>query len=182
MITVLVDLLAKGFQLSSFHFILAQIHRRQCDTLTMNGGTYYIDRGTLTSTGGTIDGTAGVTIIFGDSTGSGDCGGISFTGNSNVNITAPTSGNFSGLAFYRNSDCDADEEFKIAGGNDSTILGAIYNPSGAIKITGNGTVGSTCLQLISDTLKITGDSNIGSVCDSAGTQTISAGGKGSLVE
>ncbi len=86
------------------------------------------------------------------------------------------------MVFYRSSECDDGEEIKIAGGNDSTIIGAIYIPSGDIKITGNGDVGGTCLQLIADTIKITGNSDIGSTCDSAGTQTITAGGKGSLVE
>ena len=152
------------------------------NTLTLTAGTYYIDRGDFTSTGGTIDATAGVTIVFGDSTGAGNCGGISFTGNSNVYIIAQPSGNFSGLAFYRSSDCDAKEEFKIAGSNDSAIIGAVYNPSGAIKITGNGDVASTCLQLIADTIKVTGNSNINNSCDSVGTQTISTSSKGSLVE
>jgi len=158
---------------------------RQNKTLTMNAGTYYIDRGNLTSTGGTIDATAGVTIVFGDSTGAGACGQISFTGNSNINITAPITEDgepFTGIAFYSSSDCDADKEYVFAGNNDSTILGAVYNPNGAIKITGNGAVGGTCLQLISDTMKITGNSDIGSDCDDVDVTTITTGGKVGLVE
>jgi len=151
--------------------------------LTMAAGTYYIDRGDLSITGGgALDATDGVTIVFGDSTGSGDCGGIIISGNSNVDITPPTSGNFSGLAFYRSSDCDANEDFVFNGNNDSVVIGAVYNPSAGIKLTGSGVVGSTCLQLISDSVLISGKGTLGGLCNNAGILEIAAGGKGSLAE
>ncbi|NQV83724.1 MAG: hypothetical protein HQ494_07880 [Rhodospirillales bacterium] len=158
---------------------------RQNKTLTMNAGTYYIDRGDLTSTGGTIDASAGVTIVFGDSTGAGGCGQVSFTGNSNLIITAPITEDgepFTGIALYIGSDCDVDKELKIAGNNNSTVLGALYNPNGAIKITGNGSVSGTCMQLISDTMKITGNSDIGSSCDDVDITTATTGDYIGLVE
>jgi len=152
-------------------------------TLTLAAGTYYLDRGDLRVTSGaTIDGTAGVTIVFGDSTGSGGCGGVAVQGGSSLNLTAPTSGNFSGLALYRSSACDTGEDFNFSGTTDSTIIGAIYNPAADIVFTGNGTVGSTCLQVIGDTVTFTGNSTLGSTCAAAGTQTITAGATGSLVE
>ena len=117
----------------------------------MAAGTYYIDRGDVRLTGGGIvDATAGVTIVFGDSTGGNNCGGLTITGNSNLDITAPTSGNFSGITLYRSSECDDGDDFNFGGNNDSVIIGAVYNPSATIKLTGSGVVGSTCLQLISD--------------------------------
>jgi len=150
-------------------------------TLTLAAGTYYIDRGDLSvASGATISGT-GVTIVFGDTTGNA-CGGVSVTGGSSLNLTAPTSGNFSGLALYRSSECDAAEDFTFSGTTDSTIFGAIYNPSAGVKFTGNGTVGSTCLQVIADTVTFTGNSTLGSTCAAAGTTTVTAGGIGSLVE
>lgn len=152
------------------------------ETLTMEAGTYYIDRGNFVVKNGHVDATAGVTIVFGDSTGAGDCGGVEFTGNSSINITAPNSGNFSGLAFYRNADCDAGADIEIAGNNNSTVIGAVYNPSSHIRIAGTGAVGGTCLQLISDTVEITGTSDIGSNCAGRGTLAMAAGGKGALVE
>jgi len=151
--------------------------------LTLNSGTYYIDRGDLLiASGATIDATAGVTIVFGDSTGAGDCGGVAVQGASSIDITAPTSGNFSGLAFYRNSDCDNGADITFSGSINSTIIGAIYNPSGGVVMSGSGTVGSTCLQVIGDTVTFTGNSTLGSSCGSAGTLNISAGSKVSLVE
>ena len=153
-------------------------------TLTMSSGTYYIDRGDLkiSINDATVDAIAGVTVVFGDSTGSNNCGGLSITGGS-LNITAPTSGNFSGLVLYRSSSCDANGDLSFGGGNDSTVIGAVYNPSGGIAITGNGEVGGTCLQLIADTVNFSGDGDIGSACDAfPGVLDIVAGGIGQLVE
>ena len=154
-------------------------------TLTLNAGTYYIDQGDLRLQTGTLDGTAGVTIVFGDSSGAGDCGGVTIIGNSSLNITAPITEDgepFTGLALYRSSDCDAAEDFSFGGNNTSTILGAVYNPSAGINITGTGEVSGTCLQLVADTVKFTGDSDIGSTCDDVDILTVTAGGVGSLVE
>ena len=152
-------------------------------TLIMSAGTYYINQGNFSLTGNAvIDATAGVTIVFGDSTGAGNCGGIDIQGNTNIDITAPTSGNFSGIALYRNSECDNGEDFVFNGNNDSNIIGAIYNPSAEIKLTGNGDIGGTCVQIIADQVEIVGDGTLGSDCDGVGTTDILAGGIGSLVE
>lgn len=155
-------------------------------TLTLSAGTYYIDQGDFSvGSGGIIDGAAGVTIVFGDSTGSNDCGGLSVGGASYINMTAPITEDgepYTGLVFYRSSDCDAAEDFSFTGTTTSTILGAVYNPSGDISITGTGAVDGTCLQLIADSVTFGGDSDIGSTCDDVDVQTITAGGVGSLVE
>ena len=52
----------------------------------------------------------------------------------------------------------------------------IYLPGIKIELDG------TCLQIIGNTVEFTGDSGIGSSCDDVDVQTITAGGKGSLVE
>ena len=155
-------------------------------TLTLSAGTYYIDQGDFeVGSGGIVDGTAGVTIVFGDSTGGNDCGGFKVSGASYVNLTAPVTEDgepFTGLAIYRSSECDAAEDIQFTGTTTSTILGAVYNPSGGIKITGTGEVSGTCLQLIADDITFSGDSDIGSSCADVDVQTITAGGIGSLVE
>lgn len=157
-------------------------------TLTMEPGTYYIDRGDLKILGsdvasiGTINALGGVTIVFGDSTGGGDCGGLVIGGSTSLNIAAPTSGDFSGIAVYRSSECDSGAGYTFGGSNDSAITGALYNPSGAVYLTGNGEIGGACMQVIADTVKMTGTISIGNDCDTAGTATIVAGSRGGLVE
>jgi len=152
-------------------------------TLTMSSGTYYIDRGDFRVTsGGTVSAT-GVVIVFGDSTGSNDCGGLTISGSSSVNITAPTSGNFVGIAFYRSSSCDANDDFKFTGSTASAIEGAVYNPSGDVSMTGTGAISGNCLQVIGDKVTFSGTSTLGSACDAfPGLPTIVAGGIGQLVE
>lgn len=155
-------------------------------TLTLSAGTYYINKGDFeVKSGGIVDGTAGVTLVFGDNTGSNDCGGFKVSGASFVNLTAPITEDgepFTGLAIYRSSDCDASEKIEFTGTTTSTVLGAIYNPSGEIRITGTGALDGACLQLIADTVEFAGDSDIGSACDDVDILTITAGGIGQLVE
>jgi len=162
-------------------------------TLILSAGTYYIDQGDFeVGSGAVVDGTAGVTIVFGDSTwdgtpGTADCGGFKITGASYVDITAPVTEDgepFTGLALYRSSECDdgGADDFEFVGTTTSTILGAIYNPSGEIKVSGNGSLSGTCLQLIADDIEMTGNGNIGSSCDDVDVRTIYSGGVGSLVE
>lgn len=160
-------------------------------TLVMNAGTYYIDgndggSGLRITGNGTIDATAGVTIVFYDSGNGGDCGGIYISGNSDIDITAPDNNSgepYPGITFYRGPSCDANDDFVFSGSNDSDIYGAIYNPSGGIQITGNGDVGGVCVQVIADTVTLTGSSTLGSTCGAdSGVQSVSVGGIGSLVE
>ena len=153
-------------------------------TLTMTSGTYYIDGGDFrVSSGGTVD-ASGVVVVFGDSDDDdNDCGGLTISGSSSVNITAPTSGNFVGIAFYRSSSCDANDDFKFTGSTASAIEGIIYNPSGDVKMTGSGAISGNCLQIIGDTVEFKGTGTLGSACDAfPGLPTIVAGGIGQLVE
>lgn len=168
-------------------------------TLTLGAGTYYLDslgnsanKGNLkmSASGGTIDGSAGVTFVFGDSTwdgtpGTADCGGLNLTGGT-LNLTAPDASSgepYPGIIFYRSSECDSGADIEFGGNNDSTLYGAIYSPAGEIKTSGTGAVSGTCLQFIADTIELTGTSSLGSTCDAdSGVQSVTAGGKGSLVE
>ena len=161
------------------------------ETLTLAAGTYYIDRGDFdVKGGGIINGTAGVTIVLGDSTwdgiaGNANCGAFKVAGASFVDLTAPVTADnqpFTGLAIYRNSDCDKGEKIEFTGTTTSTILGAVYNPAHEIKVTGTGALNGTCLQIIGNTIEFTGDSGIGSSCANVDVQTVSTGDKISLVE
>ena len=153
-------------------------------TLTLNTGTYFIDQGdfTVTSNNSTVNATGGVTIVFGDSSGGGNCGRLNIAGAGVVNITAPTSGTLAGIAFYRGPSCDAGSGMTLTGSSSSTIIGALYAPTSSLSMSGGTSVSGSCLQLIADTISFTGTGTIGSDCDGTGVKDILAGGKGSLVE
>ena len=138
----------------------------QNGTLTLTAGTYYIDRGNIDMQAGTIDATAGVTIVFGDSTGSDACGGVNkIAGNSALNVTAPVTADtqpFTGLALYRSSDCDASEDMEFTGNTASNIEGAIYNPSGEIKVSGTGSLTGTSFKFNAEKVELAGEGTVGS--------------------
>jgi len=153
-------------------------------TLTMNAGNYYIDRGDfeLQSNSATLDASAGVTVILGDSTGGGNCGDVKITGAATLNITAPTTGNFAGIVFYRGPSCDASTSVELKGGSSSDITGAIYMPTALLKYSGNSTLTGNCVQMIVDQVEFSGSGTIGTSCAGTGVQTITSGSVVSLVE
>ncbi len=153
-------------------------------TLDLDPGVYYLDQGdfSVSSTNTTINGTGGVTIIFGDSTGANGCGRVNITASGSVNLTAPTTGNFAGIVFYRGPSCNTGSGMTLTGGSSSNIIGAVYAPSADLSMSGGTAISGTCLQLIADTVSFSGSGTIGSDCDGTGVKTIVAGGIGSLVE
>jgi hypothetical protein len=118
----------------------------------------------------TVSGT-NVTLIF---VGNWD---VQANGNSKLNITAPTTGTYKGIALFgdRNSDVDID----VSGTNVGKVVGAIYSPNknSHIKYTGNSTAYSAgqCTQVIGGTVEFTGNSTFNTNCSASGTTAIMAG-------
>jgi len=156
--------------------------------LTMTTGVYYLDGangGNFSISGGaTLDATTGVTIVLGTSDGSADCGNVTISGTSSIDIVATTDGGpYSGFAFYRSENCSTTESLNFTGTTDSTIEGVVYNPKGDVDFTGSGAVVGSCLQIIGDEVKFAGIADVGSDCDTmTGVKSILSGGIGSLVE
>ena len=121
----------------------------------------------------------GVTIIFSNS--SGNSPGIpNISAGATVNLTAPTSGTYKGVAMFQdrltctgtgnnNNGCNA----ALQGSGTQNITGAIYFPNSSLSYSGGAsTGGAQCTQLIADTINFTGGSTFNSNCSSAGTKTI----------
>ena len=156
------------------------------DDLVMTEGTYFIDQGDFKVTGGTVTATdaAGVTIVFGDSSGGNNCGIVNVTGGE-LDMTAPPdeADTYTGILFFRHSSCSSSGgDFSFTGNSDSTLIGAMYNPGAGINFSGGTSVSGACLQLIGNQVTFSGDGTIGNDCDGTGVSGIEAGGKGSLVE
>jgi Flp pilus assembly protein TadG len=155
-------------------------------SLTLGAGTYIVDRGTLKiASGSTLTATSGTTIILTTSTGS-SCATIQFNGQANINLVAPTSGNLSGVAIYkdRRSACVSHDSVidKVDGGSTQSIKGAIYFPEQWVEFSGgSSTGGAICTQLIAWRLTFTGNSGFQSSCTGAGTRKLSLTG-GHLAE
>ena len=141
-------------------------------SLTLNPGIYIINGGgtnALSLSGqSTLNATGGVTLVL---TGSGtDYAGVSFSGGSTVNLTAPSSGPTAGLAFFQDRNAPATGSDSLTGGSTQNITGAIYFPNQSVNFTGNsGTSSASCTQLIALKLTFTGNSGFSTNCSGVGT-------------
>jgi Putative Flp pilus-assembly TadE/G-like len=110
----------------------------------------------LSVTGGaTLDGTSGVTFYNTGPTGSpSDCGEIYIAGNTNVNLTAPTSGNLEGILFFQNRSCNA--QATVSGTSSSTgYSGALYFSDANLTFAGTSNSSEYTI-VVADTLTFRG--------------------------
>ena len=139
--------------------------------VTLNPGTYYLDRGSLQVNGGASLTGTGVTLVFTSSTGQ-NYATATINGGATVNLTAPTSPPYAGIAIFGDRNMPTGTGFKFDGGASMTIGGAIYIPKGAIDFAGGANTSSGCTQLIGDTLNFTGNSNLAINCSGYKTKPI----------
>jgi Putative Flp pilus-assembly TadE/G-like len=116
----------------------------------INGGDAHI-QGDFTCTG--------CTIILTNKDAASPIGNFDTNASANVNITAPTSGPFQGIAIYqdrRATDCNNCN--KVNGNSASLITGAIYFPSQELQYNGTGTTAATCTMFVAKRITFTGNS------------------------
>jgi Flp pilus assembly protein TadG len=115
-------------------------------TVTLLPGIYYMDHGSFSMNGGTLNGTG--VMIYNDTT-----SGFKLTGGT-WNITAPTSGPYVGIAFWQARGSNA--SISITGQGTCNLIGTVYAPDSFVSVTGQGgiTIGS---MFIADTMKLAGN-------------------------
>lgn len=106
-------------------------------TYTMTPGYYIFEghnHGISFSGGSALTGTGVLIYLTQDSLG--DCATFSMSGQSTVDLTAPTSGPYKGLLIYQDPRCTGTIEI---GGNSSvgSLSGSIYAPTGTVAANGN---------------------------------------------
>ena len=151
------------------------------DNITMTAGTYYIDGGTFTmAAGSTLTATAGVTIIL---TGSGsDWAELNITSNTTIDITAPTSGTYAGIAIMQDPDAPVTAANTLSANITATVTGALYFPTAPLNLSSNTVIQSTgggttgCGLIVANTLTMASNSAINlnssaGACDPAGVPT-----------
>lgn len=131
-------------------------------TLVMNAGTYYINGGNFQTNSQSNLTANGVTIIL---TGTGtSIGQVDMNGGANVEMSAPTSGTYKGVLFYKDRDAPSTNNDIFNGGASGSFLGAIYMPSQKVTLNGNSSFTTDCLQIVSRTVEITGNTTITNDC------------------
>ena len=99
---------------------------------------------------------------------------VEANGNSFLNITAPTSGAYSGIALFgdRNSEVNMD----LSGNNGARVVGAIYSPNRNSDITYTGSSiaysAGQCTQVIGGKVTFWGNSDFSTDCTNSGTKDI----------
>jgi Flp pilus assembly protein TadG len=122
-------------------------------------GPIYINGGSASLQGNFSCGSCTIVLTNSDPN-STTIGNISANAQANINITAPTSGDFKGLAIYqdrRAASCVGNCN-KINGGSSSIITGAVYFPNQEVWYNGNGTTTATCTMFVAKRINFTGNS------------------------
>lgn len=135
----------------------------------MAPGNYVIIGGTFkVVSGAVLTSDPGVTVFLTGT--SGDYAQVDISGGSTVQITAPSSGTYKGVAFFQDRDAPTDgvSANKFNGGSTMDIQGAIYIPQQEVQYTGGNTSSPGCTKIVANTIEFTGNSNVGSDCTAFG--------------
>jgi len=137
-------------------------------TLTFEPGVYVIDGGDLSFDANAVAYGTGVTFYIVNG------GSVSISSNSVVDLTAPTSGPFSGILFFGDRSATTTTVNSFQGGGASSLTGVLYFPTQTLNYAGTpGTTG--CVQLVADIVNLVGTSGLSSACvSSAGMAEMSS--------
>lgn len=99
---------------------------------------------------------------------------VRLNGNSTINISAPTSGTYKGIALF--GDRDNAVSMDLTGNNGAKIVGAVYSPNAGSTITYTGSnlaySAGQCTQVIAGKVSFWGNSNFSTDCSNSGTTEI----------
>ena len=130
--------------------------------LTMNPGIYYINGGNFTTSARSKVVAIGVTVIL---TGpGGNIGQVNLNGDANIEMSAPTSGLYQGVIFFKDDDSPASSNDVFNGGVSGYLLGAIYMPSQKVTLNGNASFKTDCLKIVARQIEMSGNSKITNNC------------------
>ncbi len=117
---------------------------------TLSPGTYCIDGDFKVQTG-SLTGN-GVTIVM-------NTGGIHWTGNTEVNLSAPTNGDYAGLVIYAPPSNNSNDMI-LNGSGDFRVTGTVLAQNSDCNYSGDGKIEKNTVQFICYTWESTGNSDI----------------------
>jgi hypothetical protein len=155
---------------------------RYCGGLTLNGnknlqpGTYIVDGGVLRSNGSANISGTGVTFYLANNA------RVSLNGNAYMNVTAPTSGTYSGILFFGSRTNSYSSDISLNGTADSALTGVIYAPAQPVTFIGDMEGANGCTQIVSKTISWNGNATLALDCSAYGMSNLAVGGKVALKE
>lgn len=148
---------------------------------TLPAGTYYINGGDLTVQGN-LTCTGGCTMVLtnSDTSSNATIGNVKVNASATLNIDAPTSGTFQGIAIYqdRRAKDSPSANNQVNGNSGSLIQGALYFPNQELNYNGTGTTEAICTMFVSRRIIFSGNSTTtnkfkkGSECGAYGLPTV----------
>jgi hypothetical protein len=144
-------------------------------TTTMSPGIYVISGGTLKINANAVLSGSGVMFYLTNGA------TVQMNGNATVNLSAPTSGTYSGVLWYGDRTQPYAQQ-QINGNSASVMTGAIYFPSQEVDYQGNFSGANGCVQVVADTINYTGNSTFSADCTAYGMSNIKAPGTVTLAE
>jgi Flp pilus assembly protein TadG len=152
---------------------------------TINNTTLVIENGQLDTNGYTLLG-SGLTVVF-SGTNSPSYQHVP-TGGGTLDIAAPTSGSWSGVAIYQDPSLTTNVNISAAGNSPTwNISGLVYLPHSSVTFSGavnKSSQGQTCFALVVDNITINGTGSIfanDTQCASAGLTMPQGNDRGKLV-
>jgi hypothetical protein len=137
--------------------------------VTFQPGVYYVKGGEFSVNGTATLRGSGVTIVLTDY--GGDWARIHINGGATVELSAPTSGPFSGVLFYLDRNAPDSGSHTFNGGATMELTGVIYIPSQEIKYSGGNASDGGCTRLIGRLVTFTGNADIDNECDGKGVKS-----------
>jgi hypothetical protein len=145
-------------------------------SVTLNDGTYIVDRNAMQVDGGaTVTGNH-VTFVFTSSTGN-NYPNVTINGGAVMNLGPPNSGPLSGIVFYADRNTPVGTKFLLDGGSGQVLGGAVYLPKGAIDFGGGNNTSPVCTQLIGDTVTFSANAYLAVNCTGMGVRMWGTGAK-----
>jgi Flp pilus assembly protein TadG len=136
-------------------------------TLNLAPGTYYIDQNLVFANYVTVNGTGGVTLVINDNL------RISISNNAIVNLTAPSTGTFAGIAMYSSRTATASINQEFANNAAVKIIGALYFPNQLVSFDNDVVITpSGCTQVIARIINFNNNAELDSNCAGTGVQPI----------
>lgn len=129
-------------------------------TLTLPDGTYYINGGNANIQGDISCAACTIVLTNIDPSDTATIGSFDVNSSAKLNLTAPTSGTYKGIAVYqdRRAQDGPSKTNKINGNSDSVITGALYFPNQELDYNGTGNTTAVCTLFVSRRIKFSGNS------------------------
>jgi len=133
--------------------------------VTFEPGLYVFRDGGIKLSGNSSLAGDGVTFYL-----TGDDSKLDFTGGSEVQLSAQTTGDLAGILVFQDRDAEEGLEHKFTGGADMQMEGVLYFPTQDVKFTGNASgEGTTPLTVIARRFEFSGNSNFDFSADYSGS-------------